>query len=326
MSIYVEAPGMLTTIQDGGRFGYQQYGVSPAGPMDPRSFFLANILAGNPKEEGALEITFPGARFTFEESNVIAIAGGDLGARLNGQPVPLYQAVEAGRGKTLEFTSCRNGCRAYLAFAGGLNVPVFLGSKSTLMRNHMGGMEGRKLEKGDRLEFSHPEDKPKDLSFRRIPQEKFPSGEAVLRVVPGPQYYRFTLAGRRRFFQYGARITSEFDRMGCRLECEIPIEQETDGNIISDGITFGSIQIPTDGQPIIMMADRQTTGGYTKIGTVITPDLTILSQCVPGMRLRFVEVSVETAQLVAVRQIKRLEELEWKMNGRCRQEEKDVSD
>ena len=312
LSIYIESAGILTTIQDGGRLGYQKYGVSPAGPMDPRSFYLANILAGNKKEEGALEITYAGVKITFEETNVIAITGGDLCPQIDGRPVPMYQAVCVSKGENLVFAGCQNGCRTYAAFAGGLKIPLFLGSKSTLARNGIGGLEGRKLKNGDRLEFENAKDTLPKMEERRLSKEIFPSKKVFLRAVRGPQDDCFTDWGLKQFFWHGGIVTDEFDRMGCRLKCEIPIEHKTDGNIISDGVTFGSVQVPTDGQPIIMMADRQSTGGYTKIATVITPDLTLLSQCFPGDKLMFVEVSIDTAQLAAVRQITYLKGLEQK--------------
>ncbi|MBT9775636.1 5-oxoprolinase/urea amidolyase family protein [Clostridium sp. MCC353] len=310
MSIYIEEAGILTTIQDGGRLGYQKYGVSPAGPMDPRSFYLANLLAGNKKEEGALELTYAGVKMRFGQANVIAVTGGDLCPQIDGRPVPMYQAVTVRKGETLAFTGCKNGCRSYVAFAGGLKIPLFLGSKSTLIRNGIGGADGRKLQKGDCLEFENPRETLPDMEKRKLPGEIFPSKTVFLRVVKGPQDDFFTEAGLKQFFWHGGTITSQFDRMGCRLECEKAIEHKKDGNIISDGIAFGSIQVPTNGHPIIMMADRQSTGGYAKIATVITPDLTLLSQCVPGDKLMFVEVGIDTAQLAAIRQINYLNELE----------------
>ena len=285
MGIVVEKPGILTTVQDAGRFGYQQYGVSPAGPMDTRSFQLANILTGNRPDEGALEFTVAGPSLRFEQDNVIAVTGGDLSPSLDGRPVPMYQAVAVKEGETLSFGMAHgNGCRGYIAFAGGLDIPLVMGSKSTLMRNKMGGMDGRKLE-----------------------PEKFLQGEITLRVVTGPQEDAFSQEELRRFFWYGAEITNEFDRMGCRLKRKEPIRHLKDGNIISDGIALGSIQVPTNGQPIIMLADRQSTGGYAKIGTVISVDLPLLAQSLPGTRVRFIRVSLELAQELYVRQKKQIE-------------------
>ena len=284
MGIIVENPGILTTVQDEGRFGYQQFGVSPAGPMDTKSFYLANILAGNKRSEGLLEMTFQGATLKFTKDNIIAITGADMMPNVNGSPVPMYQAVLVHAGDTLSFGMTNgNGCRTYIAFAGGLDIPLVMGSKSTLMRNELGGVHGRKLEKGDVIAFTEPKTELVNMELRKLTPEKFPQKELTLRVVTGPQDGEFTKDELRKFFWYGAKITNEFDRMGCRLEREVPVKHIKDGNIISDGIAFGSIQVPTTGQPFIMMADRQTVGGYTKIGTVITVDLPKIAQAKPGM-------------------------------------------
>lgn len=313
MGIFFETGGMLTTVQDEGRFGYQQFGVSPAGPMDYKSFYLANILVGNKKEEGALEITFLGPQILFEESNIIAITGGDLTPRINGQAVAMYEAILVKQGDTLSFGGIHNGCRGYIAFAGGLQIDLVMGSKSTLVRNNMGGFKGRAIQKGDRIGFTNTISSLPHMECRRINKEIFPSGEIVLRVVKGPQDDCFSKESLKKFFWYAATISNEFDRMGCRLEGET-VTHLGDGNIITDGIAFGSIQVPPNGKPIIMLADRQSTGGYTKIATVITVDLPKLAQSMPGYHIRFVEVSIETAQDLYLREMKKIECLEKRWN------------
>lgn len=315
MGIVIENPGILTTVQDEGRFGYQQFGVSPAGPMDTKSFYIANILAGNAREEGALEMTFQGAQVRFEEDNIIAITGADMSPNIDGTPVPMYQAVlvHAGSVLTLGMTN-GNGCRAYIAFAGGLDIAKVMGSKATLMRNELGGMDGRKLEKGDIIGFAAPKTDLPNMELRKLKPEIFPKKELTLRVVRGPQDYEFTEEECRKFFWYGAKISNEFDRMGCRLEREEPLHHIGDGNIITDGISFGSIQVPPNGQPIIMLADRQSTGGYTKIGSVISVDLPLLTQSMAGYKVRFVEVSIELAQDLYIRRLNELDNLERKLN------------
>lgn len=315
MGIVIENPGILTTVQDEGRFGYQQFGVSPAGPMDTKSFYIANILAGNAREEGALEMTFQGAQIRFEKDNIIAITGADMSPNIDGTPVPMYQAVlvHAGSVLTLGMTN-GNGCRAYIAFAGGLDIAKVMGSKATLMRNELGGMDGRKLEKGDIIGFAAPKTDLPNMELRKLKPEIFPKKELTLRVVRGPQDYEFTEEECRKFFWYGAKISNEFDRMGCRLEREEPLHHIGDGNIITDGISFGSIQVPPNGQPIIMLADRQSTGGYTKIGSVISVDLPLLTQSMAGYKVRFVEVSIELAQDLYIRRLNELDNLERKLN------------
>lgn len=206
--------------------------------------------------------------------------------------------------------------RAYLAFAGGLDIPLVMGSKSTLMRNKLGGIEGRKLEKGDRIKFLEPKTELPNMKERKLTPAVFPKRELTLRVVTVPQDDAFSEEELKKFFWYSAKITNEFDRMGCRLEREEPLHHLVDGNILTDGVSFGSIQIPPNGQPIIMMADRQTTGGYTKIGTVISVDLPKLAQSMPGYKVRFVRVGIELAQTLYLRQLQTIQNLDQRLNQR----------
>lgn len=313
MGILIENGGALTSIQDEGRYGYQKFGMSPSGPMDLRSFYWANVLVGNPKKEGVLEVTFMGLQIRFQKDNIFAVTGADLMPKLNGEEIPMCSAVLAHEGDLLTFDGVRNGVRAYVAFAGGLDVPVIMESKSTAMRYKIGGFQGRKLEKGDVIGFSNPKTSLPQMEKRQIPQEIFPQKEVVLRVVTGPQEDCFTKKGINQFFWYSKTITNEFDRMGCRLECE-PIEHNGDGNIISDGISFGSIQIPPNGKPIIMLADRQTVGGYAKIGTVASVDLPLLAQSMPGYKVRFIQISLELAQDLYIRQMEAIKKFEQLYN------------
>ena len=295
MSITVINPGMLTTVQDFGRIGYQQYGVPVSGVVDPRAMSIANILVGNPEDEAVLECTMLGPQLRFDTANVIAITGGDLGPTVDGVPIASYAATLVEAGQTLRFTGPRTGCRAYIAFAGGLDVPVVMGSRSTYMKAKIGGIEGRKLQKEDKIAFRAPNPNLRNLSFRRIAPEFTPYPEYTIRVVMGPQDDMFTAHGIETFLGNVYTVTPEFDRMGCRLDGEV-IEHKNGGDIISDGIAFGAIQVPTAGKPIIMLADRQTTGGYTKIANVISADFRILAQLKAGDKVRFTKVSVAVAQ------------------------------
>lgn len=310
MGILVQEPGLFTTVQDEGRYGYQQFGVTPSGPMDARSLHIANILVGNPMGEGALEMTFQGPSLQFEEDNIIAVTGADMHPAINGAAVPMYQAVQVHKGEVLKFQFATNGSRGYVAFAGGLDIPLVMGSKSTLASKGLGGVEGRKLQKGDRIGFSAPKTELPHMGDRHVSKPSYPAKEVVLRVVKGPQDDCFSKEELHRFFWHGFKITNEFDRMGCRLEREEPVKHLNDGNIISDGIACGSIQVPTNGQPIIMLSDRQTVGGYTKIGTVISVDLPKLAQAKPGMQVRFIEVSLELAQELYIRELEEMEQAE----------------
>lgn len=295
MSITVLNPGLLTTVQDQGRIGYQQFGVPVSGAMDPRSTALANILAGNDPGEAVLECTMMGPQLQFGRTNVIAITGGDLGPTLDGQPFPSYQAVAVQAGQTLKFTAPKTGCRAFVAFAGGLDIPLTMGSRSTYMKAKIGGLQGRKLEKGDRIGFRAPVEVLSHMENRVLRPEFVPKPVYTLRVVMGPQDDAFTDAGIAAFLSGTYTVTPEFDRMGCRLDGPAIAHKES-ADIISDGIAFGAIQVPSSGAPIIMLADRQTTGGYTKIATVITVDFRILAQLKAGDKVQFTKVPIEYAQ------------------------------
>jgi biotin-dependent carboxylase-like uncharacterized protein len=314
MGIVVENGGILTTVQDEGRFGYQAYGVSTSGAMDSHSFHIANLLVGNPMTEGALEMTFIGPKLRFTRDNIIAVTGGDLTPMLDGETLPMYQAVLVKAGQNLSFAGARNGCRGYIAFSGGLDIPEVMGSKSTLLRNKLGGLDGRKLEKGDEIAFLAPKTELTRMGERKVPANVYPQKEVVLRVVLGPQDDEFTEKGIRSFFWNSGVITNEFDRMGCRIERD-PVEHRGDGNINTDGISLGSIQVPPNGKPIIMLSDRQSIGGYAKIGTVISVDLPKIAQSQPGQRIRFIEVSLELAQSLYIRELNQMKELDEKLNA-----------
>lgn len=295
MSITVLNPGLLTTVQDFGRVGYQQFGVSVSGVMDPRSTTIANTLVGNEDGEAVLECTMMGPHLQFDQTNCIAITGGDLGPTLDGQPIPSYRAIRVQAGQVLRFTAPKTGCRAFVAFAGGLDIPVVMGSRSTYMKAKIGGFQGRKLEKGDVIGFRAPKDSLKNLNMRYISPEFIPRPEYTLHVVLGPQDDAFTQEGLNTFLGQTYTVTPEFDRMGCRLEGPV-IQHKESGDIISDGIAFGAIQVPSAGKPIIMLGDRQTTGGYTKIANVISVDFRILAQLKTGDKVRFEAVSIQFAQ------------------------------
>ena len=294
MSITILNPGMLTSVQDLGRIGYQQFGVSVSGVMDPRSASIANILVGNDEGEAVLECTMMGPHIRFDAPNIIAITGGDLGATLDGQRIDTYRAIPVNAGQTLRFTMLRTGCRAFVAFAGGLDIPV-MGSRSTNMKAKIGGYQGRKLQKDDVIGFRAPKTDLKNLGLRHTSPEFMPRAEYKLRIVLGPQDDAFTERGITTFLSSVYTLTPEFDRMGCRLDGEL-IEHVKSGDIISDGIAFGAVQVPSAGKPIIMLADRQTTGGYAKIANVISADFRILAQLKAGDKVRFEKVSIAAAQ------------------------------
>lgn len=296
MSITILNPGLLTTVQDFGRIGYQQFGVPVSGVVDPRAMSIANILVDNPEDEAVLECTMLGPQIRFHAANAIAITGGDLGPTIDNQPIPNYAAIRVEAGQVLRFAGLRSGCRAYIAFAGGLDIAPVMGSRSTYMKAKIGGVEGRKLQKDDVIKFRKPNPDLRGLNIRHISPEFVPRLEYKIRVVLGPQDDMFTEHGIGTFLSESYVVTPEFDRMGCRLDGEIIEHKGESGDIISDGIAFGAIQVPTAGKPIIMLSDRQTTGGYTKIANVISADFRILAQLKAGDRVRFAQVSVAAAQ------------------------------
>lgn len=305
MGIYIQNPGLLTSVQDRGRFGRQKDGVSPSGAMDLHSMRLANLLIDNDMDEAVLETTFMGPEILFTEANFFAVTGAPMNLTLNGGEVPMYTALYAYAGSVLQCSAANSGCRSYIAFGGGLAVPETDGSKSTLLRNTIGGWNGRKLQTGDEIGFAAPRSFLENYDIRYTPQ-KVGYNEIELRVIGGPQEERFTEAGLAAFYGTAYRVSQECDRMGYRLEGET-IEHKTDGNIISDGIALGAVQVPTSGLPIIMLSERQSMGGYTKIANVISVDLPLIAQSLPGTRVRFRQVTVEEAQKLWLSELEELE-------------------
>ena len=293
-AVKVISPGALTTVQDAGRFGFLQSGISVSGVMDSYSHRAANLLVDNPQEEAVLEVTLMGPVLEFQCSTRIAVTGAMMQPKLNNQPVPMWQTIPVGEGDRLSFSGIQGGCRAYIAFAGGLDVPVIMGSKSTNLKAQMGGFEGRMLKRDDVVPLKAPSGEAKLWAASEEWIPKFPT-QITLRAVLGPQEDLFTEEGIASFLNTEYLVTPANDRMGYRLEGE-EITHKAGADIVSDGIVMGAVQVPSSGQPIILMADRQTTGGYTKIATVATADLPLLAQAQAGTKIRFQQVSVEEAQ------------------------------
>lgn len=309
MSVYVEQGGLLTTMQDAGRFGYQGYGMTPAGAMDLHSLRLANLLVGNNRDEGALEITMMGPRLRFDAEAVIAITGGNLQPKVNNLPIEMYRAVKLKSGDVLSFGGPKTGCRAYIAFSGGFDMPKEMGSYATLIRSGIGGIEGRKLKTGDVLRLRKPVLTCSPDRMKLPAEDMTTAAETEVRVVLGPQDNRFTESSIETFLTTPYEITPENDRMGYRMKGEA-LEHIGGPNINSDGIAFGSVQVPGNGQPIIMMADHQPTGGYTKIATVISVDTAKIAQLRAGCKLRFKSISMEEAHEAYMQEYTYLNEIE----------------
>jgi antagonist of KipI len=297
VTLEILEPGALTTVQDLGRIGYQRLGVPTAGAMDPFAFRAANVLAGNDAGAAALEITIMGPSIRLGEGAVIAVAGADLGLRIDGREADGWRAHMVRSGSVIDFAGRRSGARAYLAVAGGVALEPWLGSQSTYMMAAVGGLEGRALRAGDRLPVGRSEMSLFALSARTIPVGDRPpySDQPVIRVILGPHADRFTEAGISTFLSGSYEISPVSNRMGYRLDGP-EIEHVKGADIISCGIPLGGIQVPGNGQPIVLMADHQTTGGYTMIATVIQADIPLVAQCLPGERLRFRAVELEEAR------------------------------
>jgi biotin-dependent carboxylase-like uncharacterized protein len=296
-TLEVVKPGLLTTVQDLGRIGCQKYGVPSSGAMDQTALRAANLLVGNEEGAAGLEATGEGPALRVLADSVVAIVGPDMETLIDGRPIECGVATEIRSGQLLEFGRARRGLRAYLAVAGGIDVPLMLGSRSTCLPAGFGGFHGRSLRRGDILAVGAVWTRLLGIKGRRLPVGWLGSpGEALtLRVTLGPQDDRFTPEGIRTFLTGTYRLMPEMDRMGVRLQGP-PILHRSGADVLSDSIPLGAIQVPADGQPIILLADRQTTGGYAKIAVVLKEDVYRLAQTTPGQVVRFLQTSVEEAQ------------------------------
>ncbi|GAB4067855.1 biotin-dependent carboxyltransferase family protein [Ancylobacter sonchi] len=283
--------GLFSTLQDAGRFGYQRFGISNSGAMDIPAMRLANAITGNPPDIGVIEMTMAGIGFTVAAEHCrVALAGAEMALTINGRPAEPFQAHDLTRGDKVAVGRAARGMRGYLAVAGGFDIAPVLGSLSTHTRSRIGGLDGGPLPAGAVLPLKGAAKGP----LLRLDRRRLPGIEHRLRVVLGPQDDAFTAAGIDTFLSSTYRLSSRTDRMGCQLD-GAEVEHAAGFNIVSDGIANGSIQVPGHGRPIILLADRQTTGGYPKIATVIGPDLAHLAQLRPGDQITFERVSAAEA-------------------------------
>jgi antagonist of KipI len=312
--ISVVRPGLLSTIQDEGRPGHLAFGVPLAGAMDADAYALANLLAGNAPGAAAIEMTLLGGSFRFEAGAYVAIAGADMQASLDGEPLPGGSALPVPPGGVLAFSSALSGCRAYLAVRGGIDVPPFLGSRSTYTRGAVGGLNGRPLAAGDRIPVgeSSPPPPRRALPARELPRYE---GGISLRVLLGPQDDRFAPEGLAAFLGSAYSVTNRNDRMGYRLEGPA-IRHRGGPDIVSDALLPGAVQVPGSGMPIVMMSDAQTVGGYAKIAAVIAADLPKLAQARRGDAVRFRAVQPGEAVRALRRRRERLAALAAQLEGR----------
>ncbi|MBN2033835.1 MAG: biotin-dependent carboxyltransferase [Deltaproteobacteria bacterium] len=296
-------PGPLCTVQDLGRYGFGRYGVPPSGALDSFALRAANILVGNRECEAGLEITLMGLKIKALTGVVVAIGGGDLQPAINGKSIETWRSYGMRKGDFLHFKSPKNGCRAYLAVGGGILVQSVLGSRSTNLSSRFGGYEGTPLKKKDVLSSDSPETHVK-FDGSALPPEWRPlyGKDWVLRVLWGPQDMDFPEKSREAFLDSPFKVSPQSDRTGIRLSGHLIHRRPSLGeSIISEGVAPGTIQVPGDGQPIIILSET-ITGGYRKIATVIGADLPFLGQIKPGDQVRFDPVDLDCA-LGAIEQL-----------------------
>lgn len=324
MSLNFISPGLLTTIQDLGRKGYQKDGMVVSGAMDTLALRVANLLVGNAEGEAGLEITLIGPRIFFPDAQLVALTGADLSPLLNGIPVKGWRPIFVEEGSVLEFGAPVSGCRTYLAVAGGLDVPEVLGSKSTYLRAGIGGYQGRALQTGDSIPCHGIPARMRDFLQLTKEQHAKPGAQPnwfvdtsmhvahhdpqEIRVIKGPEYLLFSELSQQDFFAKPYKVSARSDRMGYQLR-GTRLWLDTAEEAISSAVTFGTVQVPPAGDPILLMADHQTTGGYPRVAQVISADFSKLAQLVPRHKIQFTEVTLEEAQSLYLRQEKNLEKL-----------------
>lgn len=300
--LHVITAGMQTTVQDRGRWGFQSHGVPVAGPMDPCSQRLANAFVGNDADAATLEVTLVGPELEFADERVVAVAGAEFELAVDGRPAPCGAAFVVAARSRLRFGRRSRGVRAYLAIAGGIAVPTIFGSRATHLVSAMGGIDGRALKPGDELPLGNPKRSRRTLGARpRSPVLTLPTGHATVRVLPGPQHGYFAGGALAALQSAPYRIATSADRMGFRLEGPA-LAHARGADIISDATPLGALQVPASGQPILLMADRQTTGGYPKIATAISADIGLAGQLGPGDTILFAVCTLQEAMAALIAQ------------------------
>ncbi len=302
MGIRVISAGPLSTIQDLGRFKVMKNGFTQSGAMDLRSARLANRLVNNEEGCALVEMTLMGMTVEFDRQYIIAVTGADVMPQINGRAVKMNKAYRVKSGDTLKMGAAQNGCRAYLAVSGGIAVSYFMNSFSTNLKSAIGGFDGRKLQNGDVLEAFEWDVSSLDIKNAFVKPDRY-SNDITVRAVLGPQDFMFTKEDIKSFFKQKYTVSAQADRMGIRLD-GAPLKSKNGFDIISDGIVFGSVQVPESGMPIILMADHQTTGGYAKIATVISVDLPLLAQARPNDTVNFEQVTAKQAEELAKKENK----------------------
>ncbi|MFT5706633.1 MAG: biotin-dependent carboxylase-like uncharacterized protein [Oceanospirillaceae bacterium] len=284
-------PGLLTLIQDAGRFGQHRIGLTNGGPLDARAFNWANRLCQNPINSSTLEISIGGLVLEAQTQTYIAVTGAQIPLKVNGREANMWQTIKVAEGDKIEFGFATAGSRVYLAVTNGFDVEHSFTSASTVTRESIGGLAGTKLQQGDLLLCRRVEKAP----LLALPAAEIPSylEEIKLRVILGYQHQSFDKVQQQLFFSSQYQLSDKMDRMGFRLQGQQV--KSTISGMLSEGICHGAIQVPADGQPIVLLNDRQTIGGYPKIGSVIALDTAKLSQLMPGNKVHFEQITIEDA-------------------------------
>ena len=331
MSLKIIRPGLLTSIQDAGRYGYQKIGVLISGAMDTYSMRLANMLVGNDENEGTLEITLLGPTIEFTADTLIAVTGGNFNPIIDGMPVPYMRPVAVKTGAIMKFDSCHTGCRAYLAVAGGFDVNLVMGSKSTYLRANFGGFKGRSLQKNDLLNTGTPHSFGRQMlsallsrGAQSFAEAKWYIGKTHLsgkilrkpiRVTAGIHYKYFDQQSKYNFFSSEYTVTNNADRMGYRLKGDL-LRTENPLEIISEAVGLGTIQVPPQGLPIILMADHQSVAGYPIIAQAIAVDVARIAQMKPNDHIHFKLISNEEGEQLFIEMEKFMENIKIAINAK----------
>jgi biotin-dependent carboxylase-like uncharacterized protein len=326
MTIKVNQPGLLTTVQDTGRFGEYDIGMPPSGAMDVFSYQVGNYLVGNEEGSAGLEVTYFGPELEFTEDAVIAITGAEMPPKINGEEASTWETLKVEAGDVLSFDYLKNGARSYLAVAGGIEVPEFLGSRSTYTLIGLGGLEGRALQDGDELKIGEARDGAEGRVGMALDEGQIPAyaSETELRVIIGLASYRLTEAGMEEFLGTEWTVTPDADRVGYRYkggELEFVEREQPAGagaeqaNVVDFGYPVGSIQIPGGVEPIVLMNDAVTGGGYATIGTVISVDRDKLAQSKTNDKTKFRSVDLDEALEARKERRRQMEEIRQSLSG-----------
>ncbi len=325
MSLIIQRAGLFTTVQDLGRLGLQRYGIVVSGAMDTMALRIGNLLVGNDESAAALEMTLKGPTIWFNEDTIIAITGAELSPTIDNLRVPSMRPVFVKRGSVLQFGSCKKGCRGYLTVAGGIDVPLVMGCRSTYVRGGIGGHHGRTLIEGDELFTGRKNDEAArriDRLANRAGEKQFAAtswavnfdiqeqykNPPTIRVLKGTHFDAFTEKSQLDFFHKSYQISPQSDRMGYRLEG--PTMKLTNPlELISEAVVRGTVQVPPEGQPIILLSDRQTTGGYPRIAQIATVDIPLFAQLKPGDKVKFKLITIEKAQQMYLDNEQRIQDL-----------------